>query len=324
MTKADNLAAIWKQYEDWLEFSDTDNSWRSLYSSGVLALDLALGNINGIPQGLMQIIGDEAHGKTTLAYTFLANAQRQGLKDVTLPNGKVINALFLDFERTYDPTYAKTIGVDIDKVLKVVTPYAEQSFDITTELLNAGLQFVIIDSISTIIPKSEEDKTMMDNVKMASEASVISRGLKRINQLAYNADAFVIIINQWRANMSPMAQTEKKPYGVRILKHIVKYTIELARIERKDTRMTIQAFVSKTKAGAIGRKIQYDIDHGNGIDIPRHIISLAVDHGIVEKAGAWFYYPSKSDPKYKAQGENNASTILPVAEIKSKLIQELA
>lgn len=313
-----NLASLWKQYEDYLETDQTDQTWRIKFPSGILALNAALGDLDGVTQGLMHIVGPEAVGKTTLAFDFLAQAQKRGLKEIDGPDGP-INALFLDFERTYDPNYARICGVDTSKVLNIVTPYDEQAFDLAQALILEGVQFVIVDSIPMVVPQSEEDKSMQDNSKMAAEAQLLGRATKRFVRLAKNADALIIYLNQWRANISPMAHTDKKYYGANILKHAVKYTIEIARIKRDDREMTIQAFVAKTKEGANGRKIEYKIVQGHGINHAQHILQLAIDYGIVEKGGAWYYYPSKQDQQYKGQGEENAIKNLPIEEIKVKV-----
>jgi len=314
----DKLASLMKQWEDYLETGDTDKSERARFPSSVLALNQAIGDMRGLESGIIQIIGDEATGKTTLAFNIIAESQRKGVNEITLPNGKVINAALLDFERTYDKGYAEALGVDTTKLLIVKTPYAEQTFDIAEQLLVEGLQLMVIDSIAMIIPKSEEDKSFEESTKVAAEASVIGRFLKRINQLSDDADALVLMINQWRSNISPMARTDKKPYGARIIKHVIKLTIELTRIKREETRMHIEAFVSKNKMGAIGRKVQYQIEHGHGIDVSQHIISLALDYEIVTRRGAWYMYGDQ-----KAQGEASALKTFPMDEIKAKVIKAM-
>jgi recombination protein RecA len=314
-----NLASLWKQYEAYVETDQTDQTWRRKFPSGILALNDALGDLDGVTQGLMHIVGPEAVGKTTLAFDFLAQAQKAGLTEIDGPDGP-INALFLDFERTYDPDYARICGVDTSKVLNIITPYDEQAFDLALALMLEGIQFVIVDSIPMVVPMSEEDKSMQDNAKMAAEAQLLGRATKRFVRLAKNTDALVIYLNQWRANISPMAHTDKKYYGAKILAHAVKYTIELTRTKRDEREMTIQAFVAKTKEGANGRKIEYKIIQGHGIYHEQHILGLALDYGIVEKGGAWYYYPSKQDQQYKGQGEENAIKNLPIEEIKARVL----
>ncbi|MCA9556871.1 MAG: hypothetical protein KC933_43000, partial [Myxococcales bacterium] len=75
-------------------------------STGSLILDHALG-IGGVPRGrVTEIYGPEGSGKTTLALSVVANAQRLGG-----------TAAFVDAEHALDPIYARKIGVDVDKLL---------------------------------------------------------------------------------------------------------------------------------------------------------------------------------------------------------------
>src|SRR5437762_11810226 len=72
-------------------------------SSGSLALDLALG-VGGIPRGrVIEIYGPESSGKTTLALTIIANAQKLGG-----------NAVFIDAEHALDAAYAQKRGANLD------------------------------------------------------------------------------------------------------------------------------------------------------------------------------------------------------------------
>lgn len=325
MAKAkDTLAQLWKEYEAYVESGNKDQSHRKNFPSGLPGLDMGMGSIHGMTRGIVQIIGDEATGKTTLALQILAESQRSGiLTDIQVPNGKLYNAVFMDFEHTYDAHYASILGVDIDKLLVLEMPYAEPQFNMVEELLELGMQFVIIDSIAMVIPESESEKGLDDSPKVAGEAGIIGRALKRMNALAFSSDALVLMINQYRSNMSPMAMTEKKPYGARIIKHVVRATIELVRTKREDKRMTIQVFVSKNKMGAIGTKFIYEIEHGKGIDIDQHILLLAFDLGLVEKSGTWWYYPNKQEPTAKGQGDQNAIKNFPMEELKQKVIEAL-
>lgn len=316
-----SLDSAWKQYADYLESGNKDQSHRTRFLSGIPGLDAAIGTL-GLGRGIVEILGGEAVGKTTLAFTILAQAQRSGkLKEIEAPDGNMYNAVYMDFEHSYDNTYAAVLGVDTEKMLVLGMMYAQDQFQIVEFFLEAGIQFVIIDSISVIIPKSEEEKDLDDNEKMADEAKTLSRVMKRMNALSAYADAVILAINQYRSNISPMAHTDKKGYGAWVLRYLKKVTIELTRIERKDTRMTIQAFIQKNKMGAIGKKITYEIEHGKGIDIAQHILNLADYYDIVEKNGkVWWYYTSDDGTEYKGQGELNAVKSFPMNEIRAKVM----
>jgi RecA/RadA recombinase len=312
----DTLAALWREYEGYLHYADEDVSNRMRFPTGLIALNKAIGDLQGFTSGIVQILGAEATGKTTLTFSILAASQKSGLKEVRLPDGRIINALFLDFERTFDRKYAQALGVDVSKVLVIKTPFAEQTFNLAERLLVEGIQLIIIDSIAMVIPESEAEKTFEDSPKIASEAQVIGRFLKRANQLADDADALVLVINQYRSNISAMARTEKKAYGAWILRHIIKLTVELSRIKNEDTRMHIQAFVQKNKMGAIGKKIVYEIEHGKGIDVMQHILRLAKELDIIQEKGKGrFEYNG-----VKAHGEKKALAAFPMDEIEQKVI----
>lgn len=314
----DSLNALMKEYHEYLSLGNEEQE-HHYYPTNILALNRAIGDNRGVRGGtIMQLIGEPGHGKSTLSLDYLACAQRSGIKEITLPNGKIINAVYADFERTFDKKYAAMLGVDTSKLLIVKTPFAEQSFMIIEELLAAGIQFVIIDSISAIIPKSEEDKTLEDSEKIASEAKVLGRFTKRVVQLADSADALVIYINQYRSNLSPMARTDKVPYGARLIKHAVRVSVELIKVQTEANRITIKAFVSKTKLGATGVAIQYYMINGQGPDIAEHILTLALEYGIVTKKGAWYTYKD-----IQGQGMNNAAKLFPIAEIKELVVKEM-
>ncbi|MGO9838907.1 MAG: ATPase domain-containing protein, partial [Polyangiaceae bacterium] len=74
--------------------------------SGSLALDLATG-IGGYPRGrVVEIYGPESSGKTTLALHAIAEAQKAGGV-----------AAFIDAEHAVDVAYARSIGVETEKLL---------------------------------------------------------------------------------------------------------------------------------------------------------------------------------------------------------------
>ncbi len=314
----DNLSAILKDYERYLSIGSDPREY-IYYPSSIIALNKAIGDVRGVRSGsVIQLVAEPGRGKSTVAMDFIAQAQKNGLlKDIKLPSGRVINAVYADFERTYDPDYAKLLGIDNDKILLVKTNYAEETFDILLALLEAGLRMIIIDSISMTIPKANEGKSQQENEKVAAEAKAIGRFLKQAIQLVDNADALLILINQFRANLAPMAMTDKKAFGAMMIQYAIRASVTLIRTKREDTRMHIQAFVEKTKLGATGKKIEFDIVHGKGLDSAFHIIELATEFDIVKKKGAWYYYGDIG-----AQGKNNIHK-LPIEEIKLKVMEQL-
>ena len=75
-------------------------------SSGSLSVDLALGG-KGFPRGrIIEVFGPESSGKTTLALHAVAAAQRSGGI-----------AAFIDAEHALDPSWAKKLGISLEKLL---------------------------------------------------------------------------------------------------------------------------------------------------------------------------------------------------------------
>ena len=103
-------------------------------STGALSLDLALGG-RGIPRGrIVEVFGPESSGKTTLALTVAAHAQKTGGV-----------AAFIDAEHALDPTWAKKLGVNIDELLVSQPDTGEQALEICELLVRSNAVDIIVD-----------------------------------------------------------------------------------------------------------------------------------------------------------------------------------
>lgn len=317
-----------KEFNDFIRTADDDKPY-DIFKTGLIHLNHIISADKGIrTRSIMQLVGGEKSGKTTLALDILIQAQRnKQLKEIEIEIDKVkktINAAYIDFERSFDKKYAITLGVDVDKLLIVETITAEQSFDIVETLLSEGLQLIIIDSIAMFVPESEVDKSFQDNEKIASNAKVLDRVCKRLLHLADFANALIIVINQFRANISTMSKKEKRIFGGFTLQYVSKLTITLTRIQNSDNNATVRAFIEKNKMGREALSTEYNLVYGAGIDYKNHILTLAHDNDIIEISGAWYYYPSKESAKYKAQGGTAAAKTFPLEEISEQIEKKLS
>ena len=113
--------------------------------TGSLALDLALG-IGGIPRGRIgEIYGPESGGKTTLALTIIAQAQRRGGV-----------AAFVDAEHALDPLYAQRLGVQVEDLLVSQPDTGEQALEIVELLARSGaVDVIVVDSVAALVPRAE-------------------------------------------------------------------------------------------------------------------------------------------------------------------------
>jgi recombination protein RecA len=293
------------------------------FRSSLPSVNVALGDLRGIQGGsIVQLLAEPGHGKTTLALDFIAQAQKSGkLKEVDIKIGKstlTVNAVFVDLERTFDPEYAKKIGVDTSKLAVYKPDFAEKALPALEQLLSEGLQLVVFDSVPAMITKDEFEKDVDEPARMAGSANILSRWLIRLLGLVDNSDALFIFINQYRANLSPMARSEKKPFGPRALRYFSKIILELVKIKTEETRSTIQLTVSKNKQAAEGMKVEYTMIKGQGVSANHDIMDLAIEQGIVRKSGSWFEYNG-----VKAQGSDSAIALFPMDEIRLLVEREL-
>jgi recombination protein RecA len=287
-------------------------------------VNYALGDMRGIQGGsIVMLLAEPGHGKTTMALDLIAQAQQKGeLKEIEVKIDKgmrIINALFVDLERTFDAEYASRIGVDVNKLAVYKPNYAEQALPVIEHLLEQGLQLVVFDSVPAMITKDEFDKDVDEPARMAGSANLLARWLVRLLGLVDNADALFVFINQYRANISPMARSEKKPYGTRALRYFSKIILELVKIKNEEDRSTIQMTVSKNKQAPEGQKVEYLMRKGQGMSAAHDVFACAVDAGLIRKSGSWFEYDG-----HKAQGADSAIAQFPMAEIRMKVEAELS
>src|SRR6204780_3457634 len=155
--------------------------------SGSLALDLATG-IGGYPRGrVVEIYGPEASGKTTLALHAIAEAQKAGGV-----------AAFIDAEHAVDVAYARSIGVETERLLISQPDTGEQALDITEMLVRSGaIDLVVIDSVAALTPKAELEGEMGD-AHMGLQARLMSQALRKLTAAAYRADTTLMFLNQLR------------------------------------------------------------------------------------------------------------------------------
>ncbi|MBL8756999.1 MAG: bifunctional adenosylcobinamide kinase/adenosylcobinamide-phosphate guanylyltransferase, partial [Phycisphaerae bacterium] len=154
-------------------------------STGALSLDLALGG-KGIPRGrIVEIFGPESSGKTTLALTVAAQAQKEGGV-----------AAFIDAEHALDPSWARKIGVNIDNLLVSQPDTGEQALEICELLVRStAVDVIIVDSVAALIPRAEIEGEMGDS-HVGLQARLMSQAMRKLTGAIARSNCVVIFINQ--------------------------------------------------------------------------------------------------------------------------------
>jgi recombination protein RecA len=257
----------------------------------------------GIPRGkITQVWGAESSGKSTLAQTAAANVCRNGG-----------TCLYVDFENAIVPDYAATLGVPVDDPsrFQLVQPSTlEDGLKLIKIYTLAGVDLIIIDSVGAAVPSNVVErsiKDMDDPVQVGFAARMWSGFLPAIRIDLIKHNTALMGISQTRAKIGGMGygpQTEAQ--GGNAWKYYSDLRLSLRRVEQEkakavnnltfkvEERITggkFEAKIEKSKvSGSQGRKENFYITWGRGIDDLRSIVEIAVSHNIVRKSGGWYMY----------------------------------
>ncbi len=269
-------------------------------STGSLGLDLALG-IGGMPRGrIVEIYGPESSGKTTLALSVIAQAQKKGG-----------TCAFIDAEHALDPSYAKKIGVDIENLLISQPDAGEQALEITDTLVRSGaVDVLVVDSVAALVPKAELEGEMGDS-HMGLQARLMSQALRKLTSTIARSNTLVIFINQIRMKIGVMFGNPETTTGGNALKFYASVRIDIRSIGKlKDKEDIIgsqtRVKIVKNKVAPPFKVIDFDIMYGEGISKTGELLDLGIKANIVEKSGSWFAYNGDK----LGQGRENAKIFL--------------
>lgn len=255
----------------------------------------------GIGAGRICLIyGPQSSGKSLLSGQTIADFQKVGL-----------STALLDVEKAYDPVFGARLGIDNEKLLLVSHQAADKITDEGVKLIKAGVDLLVVDSISDLISDAFLDKDGEMNPfegqkQIGAQAKAIR---KMIDSFQYhNERTAIILISQTTTDLSGMYPVQVPHGGKKVLfkssqiikltspgqeaKQIMGEVMDGDRLIQAPVGRTVTGYVEKNKLGPQSRKCDYDVYYDGsyiGVDRFKEEVELAIEIGAIETTSVGRY-----------------------------------
>lgn len=258
----------------------------------------------GFPYGRQVLVwGNKSSGKSSFCLQLIAKAQEEGRI-----------CAWIDAEMTFSPEWAAQLGVNVDDLIVSTARTVNDMVDVGTDLMQAGADLIVVDSISALLPaiyfeKDSTDLKQLENTKqIGAEARDMTNAVKMLNY-ANNQEktTLLVLISQARNNIGQM-YTQQQPTGGMAVKFYSSTIVKLFSSESDN-----QAIKGKIYSGdkiieeKVGRKVRWDVQFSKtspafqtgeydfyfrgddvGVDSVADLVDTAEMLGLIERAGAWY------------------------------------
>lgn len=277
--------------------------------SNLISLDRDVFGCGGLPKGrIIEAYGPESSGKTALCLHIAGECQKAG--------GVVA---FVDAEHALSPTFADTLGVNMEELIISQPDCGEEALEIVEGLVDAGVDLIIVDSVAALTPRAEIDGEMGDS-HMGLMARLLSQAMRKLCGKISKAGTVVIFVNQVRDKIGMVFGNPETTTGGRALKFYASVRLEVRRVagskggvlkDGEDIighRINVKA--TKNKVAFPFKESIVDLNYATGFQKDEDLINYALKTGALTGA-AWLCILG-SDKKYRRED-------LPIMEIKTAI-----
>lgn len=261
-------------------------------------LDIALGG--GVPEGVwFTLTGAPKCGKTVMALTFAASAQKIGKKvyygniEHRLKKRDLLGIAGLDLS----PEKFQVIGSTKEKILT-----GQDFLQIFDTILKSEDDVVLILDSTGDLSTDAEMTGSMEEMQRADVPKLLAKFVRKNTATVGIRNSIVINITHLSANVSGMGPQFSETGGTKMqyqsdskvrAKSVNKW-------EEKDVQVgqIVKWHVIWSALGPPGPEVESYIRYGIGIDKVQEILSLGVETGFIEQKGAWYNFSGE-----KFQGE---------------------
>lgn len=265
------------------------------------SLSLNVGLKGGFAYGRQVLIwGNKSAGKSSFCLQMIAEAQK---------NGKI--CAWIDAEQSYSQEWAEQLGVDSSKLIYSPIKTINDMVDIGVQLMNAGVDLIVVDSISALLPAiyfekdGEELKHLQDTKQIGAEAKDMTHAVKMLNYA--NKNTLLVLISQQRNQFGSMHATHI-PTGGMAVKFFSSTIVKLWSSEAEANSIKDKIAVGdKLIEQKVGRPVNWTIDYNKtgpqfitgsydfyfqgehvGVDEVADLVDTAEMMGVIERGGAWY------------------------------------
>lgn len=264
-----------------------------------IGLNLALKG--GLGHGRQVLLwGNKSAGKSSFCLQMIGDAQKEGK-----------TCAWIDSESSYSAEWAGRLGVDSSQLIYSPAKTINDMVDVGTDLMTAGVDIIVVDSISALLPAiyfekdGDELKQLQDTKQIGAEAKDMTHAVKMLNYA--NKDTLLVLISQQRNQFGSM-HASHIPTGGMAVKFFSSTVIKLWSSEAEANQIKSDVQVGdKFIQQKVGRPVNWIVDYNKlgppnlsgqydfyyqgemvGIDIVSEVVDIAEMMGYIERGGSWY------------------------------------